>query len=422
MNNPDKNTLAIVCGGGPAPGINSVISSVTIVARKHGWEVYGIYDGFANLGRGEKKFVPLDLENVSRIHSEGGSILRMSRFNPTRSEATLKKVADTLVSMGVTHLVSIGGDDTAYSASQVAEYATNTLGLSLSFVHVPKTIDNDLPLPEGIPTFGYETARAMGARVVANLMDDAMTTGRWYIVVAMGRSAGHLALGIGKSAAATLTIIPEDFPVKEKIPLRLLADIIVGAMIKRLAEGRGHGVAVLAEGLLDRIRTEDLEHLGCVDRDDHGHVRYGEIDFASIIKKEVQTVLDELNITMPITTKDVGYELRCAPPIAYDVDYTRNLGYAAFEFLRNGGSNAMITIQNNAIVPVSFKDIEDPVTKKTRVRLVNTDSVSYKIARQYMIRLDPDDFDQGIEFDQIALASNLSKEEFKKRFQYVTKY
>jgi 6-phosphofructokinase 1 len=249
-----------------------------------------------------------------------------------------------------------------------------------------------------------------------------MTTGRWYIVVAMGRSAGHLSLGIGKSAGATLTIIPEEFPGKGKIPARLLADIIVGAMIKRLAEGRAHGVAVVAEGLLERIRTEDLEHLGCLDLDDHGHVRYGEIDFANVLKKEVQIVLDELKIKMPITTKDVGYELRCAPPIAYDVDYTRNLGYAAFEFLRNGGSNAMITIQNNAIVPVSFKDIEDPVTKKTRVRLVNTDSVSYKIARKYMIRLDPDDFDQGIEFDQIALASNLPKEEFKKRFQYVTKY
>ncbi|HCL78946.1 MAG TPA: 6-phosphofructokinase, partial [Synergistaceae bacterium] len=132
-----------------------------------------IYDGFANLGKGEKKFLPLDLDNVSRIYSEGGSILRMSRFNPTKSEAALKKVVDTLVSMGVTHLVSIGGDDTAYAASRVADYATNTLGLSLSFVHVPKTIDNDLPLPEGIPTFGYETARAVGARVVANLMDDA---------------------------------------------------------------------------------------------------------------------------------------------------------------------------------------------------------------------------------------------------------
>lgn len=422
MTTPVQNTLAIVCGGGPAPGINSVISSVTIEAKKSGWEVYGIYDGFANLGKGEKKIIPLTIDMVSRIHSDGGSILRISRFNPTKNENSLRKVVDTLIELGVTHLVTIGGDDTAYTASRIADYAKNNLGLTISFAHVPKTIDNDLPLPEGVPTFGFETARSLGTQIVSNLMEDAKTTGRWFLVVAMGRVAGHLALGIGKSAGATITIIPEELPSKGKISLSLIVDIITGSIIKRLVSGRNYGVAVTAEGLIEKIRIEDLEAADCLEYDDHGHIRYAEINFSDVLKKELLANLSSLGIKMTINNKEVGYEVRCAPPNAFDIEYTRNLGYAAFKFLRNGGTNALITIQNNRIVPISFEEIIDPVTKKTRIRTVNTESIQYRIAREYMIRLEKRDFQPGIEFEKLAVAAKLPPEEFRKRFQYVTEF
>jgi len=422
MKNPGQKTLAIVCGGGPAPGINSVISSVTIEAIKSGWDVYGIYDGFSNLAKGEKVFTPLTIDKVSRIYSEGGSILRISRFNPTKSEEYLKNVADTLIEMGVSHLVTIGGDDTAYAASCVADYAKNKRDLSINFVHVPKTIDNDLPLPGSIPTFGFESARALGAQIVSNLMVDAKTTGRWFIVVAMGRVAGHLALGIGKSAGATMELIPEEFPSRKKIPLSLVVDIITGSIIKRLASGRNYGVAVTAEGLIEKIRIEDLEAADCLEFDDHGHTRYAEINFSDVLKREVIANLGSLGIKMTINNKELGYEVRCAPPNAFDIEYTRNLGYAAMEFLRKGGTNAMITIQNDTIVPLAFADIMDPVTKKTQIRLVNTKSIQYRIAREYMIRLEKKDFEPGIEFEKLAVAANLSPDEFRKRFQYVTEY
>ncbi|MDD4600922.1 MAG: 6-phosphofructokinase, partial [Negativicutes bacterium] len=202
------NILAILCGGGPAPGINSVISSVTIEAINNGWDVLGIIDGFAHLSNGEKKTVPLSIDRVSRIHLDGGSILKTSRFNPTKNETYLRNTINTLIILGVTHLVTIGGDDTAYSAARLSDYAQKVLGIDLRVAHVPKTIDNDLPLPEGIPTFGFETARSLGAQIVSNLMEDAKTSGRWFFAVVMGRTAGHLALGIGKSAGATVTIIP----------------------------------------------------------------------------------------------------------------------------------------------------------------------------------------------------------------------
>jgi len=422
MTNPDQKTLAIVCGGGPAPGINSVISSVTIEAKKSGWEVYGIYDGFSNLGKGEKKVIPLTIDAVSRIHSDGGSILRISRFNPTKSDESLRKVVDTLIELGVTHLVTIGGDDTAYAASRVADFAKNSLGLTINFVHVPKTIDNDLPLPEGIPTFGFETARSLGTQIVSNLMEDAKTTGRWYLVVAMGRVAGHLALGIGKSAGATLTLIPEEFPGKEKIPLSLVVDIVTGSIVKRLASGRNYGVAVTAEGLIEKIRLEDLEAADCLEYDDHGHIRYAEINFSDVLKKELLVKLSGMGLKMTVNNKEVGYEVRCAPPNAFDIEYTRNLGYGAFEFLRDGGTNALITIQNNQIVPIPFDQIIDPVTKKTRIRMVNTQSIQYRIARQYMIRLEKKDFNPGIEFERLAVAAKMSPDEFRKQFQYVTDY
>ncbi|MBQ9634292.1 MAG: 6-phosphofructokinase, partial [Schwartzia sp.] len=197
-----KQTVAIVCGGGPAPGMNGVISAVTLEAHRQGWDVLGMYEGFSHLAKGEKKYIKLTDDDVSRIHLQGGCMLQMSRYNPTKKEEDLTAVVNTLKELGVTYLVTIGGDDTAFSSMTVAAHATKS-GHPIRSVHVPKTIDNDLPLPEGIPTFGFETARALGAIEVANLMEDARTSNnRWYFVVAMGRTAGHLALGIGKAAGA----------------------------------------------------------------------------------------------------------------------------------------------------------------------------------------------------------------------------
>jgi len=413
-----KNTLAILCGGGPAPGMNSVISAVTIEARKHGWDVIGIYDGYSSLIKGKKNIVHLTVDMVSRIHLDGGSIIRTARANPTQSETSLSNVVETLIEMGVTHLVTIGGDDTAYSACKISEYAKQKLEVDFCVVHVPKTIDNDLPLPEGIPTFGFETARALGAQLVANLMEDAKTTGRWYFAVAMGRTAGHLALGIGKSAGATLTIIPEEFG-EEKIRLQTLVDILVGSIIKRFAGGRGYGAAVVAEGVIEKIAVEDLRELDSSCFDDHGHIRYNELDFPSLLKQAVGQSLAEMGINMTIVSKEIGYELRCAPPNAFDIEYTRNLGFAAFDFLKNHGTDAMITIQSNQIVPISFEKILDMKTKRTQVRMVDINSNQYRIAREYMIRLEKSESSTQLDLKKIALTIHVDPEKFVSRFGYL---
>ncbi|HEY6329293.1 MAG TPA: diphosphate--fructose-6-phosphate 1-phosphotransferase [Blastocatellia bacterium] len=406
-----SNVLGIIVGGGPAPGINAVISAATIEAINEGFEVIGIQDGFKWLMRRDlTKNRRLRIEDVSRIHLQGGSVLGTARDNPTRSDKDITAVIGTLKQLGVTHLVTIGGDDTALSSSYVAEKS----GQQIRTVHVPKTIDNDLPLPIHVPTFGYQTARHYGVELVENLMEDAKSTKRWYVVVAMGRKAGHLALGIGKAAGATFTVIAEEF--NDQVSFCHLCDLVEGAIIKRRAAGRDFGVAILAEGLIDKLDPGELADLQDVERDEHGHVRFAEVDLARKVKAEVQGRLAQRGLRVTITNKNIGYELRCADPIPFDAAYCRDLGYSAIRFLLAGGSGAMVTVQGGRLVPIKFEEMREPETGKTRVRMVNIESEGYQVAREYMIRLERSDFRDQILVERMARAGHLSVEEFRTHF------
>jgi len=413
----DPNRLAILVGGGPAPGINSVIGAATIRTCVSGIPVLGIRDGFSAIMRGDtSKVRPLDIESVSRIHFRGGSCLGTSRANPTKDPALLNATVESLKRLGVSRLITIGGDDTAFSALRLAEHSQGALRV----VHVPKTIDNDLDLPEWIPTFGYQTARHVGTGIVKDLLVDAQTTSRWYFVVAMGRKAGHLALGIGKAAGATLTLIPEEFP-SGQVRLATMVDTLVGAIIKRLAYGRPDGVAVLAEGLVERLDPEELAQHGDVERDEHDHIRLAEIDFGRIIKARVAERLKVFGIKTTIVSKDIGYELRCTDPIPFDMEYTRDLGYCAAKYLLEGGSGAMVTIQQGKFKPIKFQDMLDPETGRTRVRMVDVDTEYYKIARRYMLRLRRDDFSDAAEVQKYATVAQTTPERFKEQLEYLVK-
>jgi 6-phosphofructokinase 1 len=282
-------------------------------------------------------------------------------------------------------------------------------------VHVPKSIDNDLDLPQYVDTFGYQTARHVGVDILKNLMVDAKTTSRWYYVIAMGRKAGHLALGMGKAAAATLTLIPEEF---RRRPLRLktVVDTLVGAHIKRLADGRRDGVAVIAEGVVLAIDPQDLAGLESVERDAHGHLRIAEIDFGEILKKAVHKRLKEIGISSTIVAKNVGYELRCADPIPHDMEYARDLGYCAAKWLLDGGNAVMVTMQAGEFVPLPFAKMLDPETGRARIRFVDLNSARYAIARRYMIRIRRDDFDDEHAMAQFAATAQLSVDRFKEEF------
>jgi 6-phosphofructokinase 1 len=406
--------LGILVGGGPAPGINSVIGAATIRGLLGGVEVVGIRDGFDRIMRGAPDAtMPLTMEKVSRLHFRGGSLLGISRANPTKDPRHLQAARDAIRKLNITMLITIGGDDTAFSSMKLSGLA----GGELRVVHVPKTIDNDLDLPAHIDTFGFQTARHLGVELVKNLMVDAYTTSRWYIVVSMGRKAGHLALGIGKSVGATLTLISEEFG--EGIPLRLLVDTLAMSVVKRLATGRRDGVAVVAEGLVLSIDPKDLAGLDDVERDEHGHVRLAEVDIGEILKRQVSARLASLGVKTTLVSKNIGYELRCADPIPYDMEYTRDLGYCAAKYLLSGGDKAMVSMQGGRFVPVPFDKLIDPKTGRTSVRLVDVHSDRYAIARRYMIRLRRDDFEDAQLVGKMAAIIKLTPEELRRQFEYL---
>src|SRR6266516_3414471 len=426
-NGMKRGKLGILVGGGPAPGINGVISAATIEGINQGFEIIGIRDGFKWLAAGDwQHYTKLTIDDVKRIHLRGGSILGTARTNPAKSDTSMHNVLDVLQKLGVTSLVTIGGDDTAFSASHVYRKGAGAIRVA----HVPKTIDNDLPLPGATPTFGFETARHHGVYILRNLAEDARTTSRWYIIVSMRRAAGHLALGIGKAAAASLTIIPEEFRGKP-VTAEEVADIIIGAVIKRHVQGQRYGVVVLAEGLIESMGEKglvsavpggSLDRYGKVIRDDHGHLRLGEIEFGRLMKDLVTARLEQLGIKMTLIDKDIGYELRCADPIPFDAEYTRDLGYGAVKFLLSPAAEkfgAVISFTSGRLVPLPFDEMLDPHTGRFQVRKVNVEGESYECACHYMIRLEKADFQDVTQLDKLAGAVAMTPDQLRARFGYL---
>jgi 6-phosphofructokinase 1 len=425
--NMKKGRLGILVGGGPAPGINGVISAATIEGINEGFEVIGFQDGFKWLAAADAKhWSKLTINDVKGVHLRGGSILGTARTNPAKSETSMRNVIATLQKLGVTALVTIGGDDTAFSASSVYRKA----GGKIRVAHVPKTIDNDLPLPGATPTFGFETARHNGVFIVRNLTEDARTTSRWYIIISMGRAAGHLALGIGKAAAAAVSIISEEFRGKP-VTAEAVADIIIGSIIKRKAQGSDYGVAVLAEGLIEAMGEKglisavpggQLDRYGKVIRDDHGHLRLGEIEFGRLMKDLVAARLETLGIKTTLIDKDLGYELRCADPIPFDGEYTRDLGYGAVKFIQSkaaGKFGAIISFIDGKLNPLEFSTMLNPKTGRFNVRKVNVDGETYECALAYMMRLEKGDFADKAQLKKLAKTAGLTPDQFRARFGYL---
>ena len=410
--------FGILVGGGPAPGINGVIHAVTNQSAHNGIEVIGIYDGFKHLMDGQVVGETLTPQSVTFIHNQGGSILRTARANPTQSEQAMQNCVRALSEAGIACLVSIGGDDTAFSASRVARYAQESMGVNLRSVHVPKTIDNDLPLPEDNPTFGFETARDLGALLVMNLRRDAATSQHWFLVLTMGRKSGHLALGIGNSTAATITLIPEEWGGRD-IRLQEVVDILTVSILLRLLEGKAYGVALLAEGILENLSHEDLKALDNVERDEHGHIRLAEVNFLDILKRELESNLKRLGVGVRLVKHVLGYELRCATPNAYDIEYTRILGEAAVNFLLSGGTNAIITLQHSQAVPIPYDEMIDPETGRTEVRMVDITSYRYQSAYRFMTRLKPEAAKDEELLTRLADLTCLDLDEFKARYGYL---
>lgn len=364
-----KNAIAILCAGGPAPGINTVIGSVTKVFLNSGYRVLGINEGYKTLFDEETSFEELDFNFADTVFSRGGSALPMSRHKPKDSEFTTTFFTENNVKL----LVTVGGDDTASTSNRLAKFLAKN-NVKVSNIHVPKTIDNDLPLAEGSPTFGYQSAKEEGVRIATTIYEDARTSGNWFIVSAMGREAGHLAFGIGTACHLPMIIIPEMFN-KTKVTFDKITKLVISSMVKRKILGIPHGVAVVSEGVFHFMSDEEIEGTGInFTYDDHGHPELGNVSKAHIFNMLVQRKLKKLGLTVKSRPNELGYELRCCRPIAFDLAYATLLGTGVMKLFQEGITGCMVTADPAGnIAPLYLKDVEDE-NGKVKPRLVNIDS------------------------------------------------
>lgn len=364
-----KEAVAILCAGGPAPGINTVISAVTKIFIQNGYDVLGIHGGYKSLFAGEPEFDYLDFEFADLIYSRGGSALKMSRYKPKDDEFK----DDFFRRYNVKLLVTIGGDDTASTANRLAKYLESKQ-LDVKNIHVPKTIDNDLPLEEGTPTFGYHSAKEEGVRLASTIYEDARTSGNWFVVSAMGREAGHLAFGIGTACHYPMIIIPEMFN-KTQISFDKIIKLVISSMVKRRILGIDYGVAIISEGVFHFLSEEEIINTNInFTYDEHGHPELGNVSKSHIFNMLTQQELKNHRIVVKSRPNELGYELRCCRPVAYDLNYATRLGLGVFELYQKGQTACMVTVDRKGdIVPLFLKDVEDE-KGKVKPRLVNIES------------------------------------------------
>jgi len=400
-----NKTVAIVCGGGPAPGINTVISSVSKAFLKSGYKVLGVHEAYKGLFSENPKTVEISYEWADVIYDQGGSAIQMSRFKPKDSDFRV----DFFEKNNIDLLVTVGGDDTASTANRITKFLHNNK-IEIKNIHVPKTIDNDLPLPEGVPTFGFNTAVEVGSTIGKTIKTESLTTNNWYTLTSMGREAGHLAYEIGKSTQASMIIIPEMFN-KTQITISKIVDLVVSSVVKRKTMGIEPGVTVISEGVFHDLTDEDIKNCGIVfSYDDHGHPELNKISKAHIFSALIDNRIKEIGLTTKNRPIEVGYSLRCCPPVAFDIAYCTSLGYGVKKLYDEGHTGCMVSQDSDKnIIPIYLKDVEDE-QGKIRTRLVDMENEDVKTV--FNVNLDylsEEDYDNAKKF-----ISNPSEFDYKK--------
>jgi ATP-dependent phosphofructokinase / diphosphate-dependent phosphofructokinase len=236
-----QRSIAIMTGGGDAPGLNAVIRAVVKRGVSVlGWRVIGIRNSLDGLFTDPPGIIELNRDHVRGILRFGGTILGTTntgnpfQYGPkgARSDRSAE-VVDRLRLIGCEGLIAIGGDGTMSICDRLAKEH------GLKVVGVPKTIDNDISATE--QCFGFDTAMAYATDAVDRLHTTAEAHDRVMVVEVMGRHAGWIALGSGIAGGADAILIPE-------IPFRL--EPVIAKIHRRKAVHRGFSVVVVAEGAM----------------------------------------------------------------------------------------------------------------------------------------------------------------------------
>jgi len=293
----------------------------------------------------------------------------MARFKPTEADFN----TDFFVRHNVKLLVTIGGDDTASTAVRISKYLKSN-NVNISTIHVPKTIDNDLPLPHRNPTFGFHSAKDQGVKLGSIIAVDAKTTQSWYVLSSMGRSAGHLAFGIAASCHFPMMIIPEMFD-KTKPTLEKIIRLIVSSIIKRTIKNIHYGVVIVSEGVFHILDIKEIEDAGIVfSYDEHGHPELGNVSKSEVFNRLLQTRLKELGLSVKSRPTDIGYELRCCRPIGFDLTLCSLLASGVVRLFKEGMTGCIVNANSTGDIVPLFLDKLQNEDGKIQPRLVDIES------------------------------------------------
>ena len=389
-----KDSIIILCGGGPAPGMNTVVCSVAKTFLAGGYRVIGLHGGYSGLFSKTPRTEDLDFFKADAYFNRGGSYLQMSRFKPTDKDFEENFNLSLFQDNNIKLLVTVGGDDTASTANRIAKFL-EAKQYPIHNIHVPKTIDNDLPLPMNAPTFGFNSAKAEGTRIATTVYEDARTSGNWFIVSAMGRSAGHLAMGIGASCHYPMIIIPEMFN-KTEITVDKILRLSISAIVKRRLRGIAYGGIIVSEGVFHMLSDEQLEATGIkFTYDDHGHPELGKISKAQLFNDLLEIEFKKLGMKIKTRPVEIGYDIRCQSPIAYDLLYCSQLGAGVYELFIKGETGCMVYVDTlGTIKPLYLSDLQDPETGKIPPRLVDINGDQAQVVVKHLLNyITPADYE-----------------------------
>lgn len=359
MNN---TKIGVLTGGGDAPGLNAVIRAIVMEAKKYGYSVIGIRDGWAGLINGIIQ--SLDINQAEEIIKEGGTILGTSRTNPFKDPQDAQKVKETFNGLGLNALITIGGEDTLSVAKKFFEMGIPTVG-------IPKTIDNDVNGTDY--TFGFDTAVSRATQALDNLACTAKSHHRVLIVEIMGRHTGWLTLYSGVAGGAHIILIPEK-------PISI--DQVCKVIMRRYRYKKNWAMVALAEGYYDPIfafkikeAEEVMKNLSELSEKDKEilkryipKVKYDAFDhpqlggIAGIFAQEIENRLKKsIESFMPakfqfeVRTASLGHLLRGGSPTPFDRLLGTRFGLKAVELVHRKNFGKVTALKGTKIVPISFE-------------------------------------------------------------------
>lgn len=393
---PGIRRIGIVFSGGPAPAANAVVSACALSFLDAGIEVIGILDGYSHLEHyvpgaelvEGRHFLRIGVDDVSGIRNRKSILLRTSHANPSHGIDSIEDLVDpskngaiasiyaALEDLELDGLISVGGDETLRTANHLFRYQQLVPGLRpVSVVHLPKTIDNDY---YGIDwTFGFASAVDFASREIRNLGADAQSTCTWYVLELMGRQAGWLTYASGIAGEATRMISVED--VGEAFDLAACAEGLTDLMLQREAVGKRYGIVCVAEGLAALMAGDDEAAV-----DSRGYSTLGTAQIGERVARATEAAYERrTGNPIRVRAKQIGYEARCAEPVAFDILLGSQLGVGAHRAMVDlGRSGHMVSVRDQLeLVYVPFAELVDPDTLRTRVRYVPRDSDFYRLAR-----------------------------------------